>query len=143
MCARLCAVNDVVAEVHNELVREETVVSQRRIRVRDLEDLRAMVQGEIDEICTIIYYPREKLRQIRKERVISTERHKLIINRMIGLAKMLSSKYTRSKVRKAMPPDYAYIIDELLHAQKDAPDRAESADDKDEGGEDRIEQLDL
>ncbi len=81
-----------------------------------------LTEGEIDEICTIIYYPREKLRQIRKERVISTERHKLIINRMIGLAKMLSSKYTRSKVRKAMPPDYAYIIDELLHAQKDEDD---------------------
>ena len=81
-----------------------------------------LTDGEIEEICTIIYYPREKLRLIKKDRVISGERYKLIINRMIGLAKMLSSKYTRSKVRKAMPPDYAYIIDELLHAQKDEDD---------------------
>lgn len=81
-----------------------------------------LTDGEIEEICTIIYYPREKLRLIKKDRVISAERYKLIINRMIGLAKMLSSKYTRSKVRKAMPPDYAYIIDELLHAQKDEDD---------------------
>ncbi len=81
-----------------------------------------LTDGEIEEICTIIYYPREKLRLIKKDRVISAERYKLMINRMIGLAKMLSSKYTRSKVRKAMPPDYAYIIDELLHAQKDEDD---------------------
>lgn len=78
--------------------------------------------GEIDEICTIIYYPREKLRHIKSERVISSDRYRLIIHRMIGLAAMLSSKYTRSKVRKAMPGDYAYIIDELIHAQKDEDD---------------------
>ena len=41
---------------------------------------------------------------------------------MIELARTLSSKYTRSKVRKAMPEDYAYILDELLHAQKDEDD---------------------
>lgn len=78
--------------------------------------------GEIDEICTIIYYPREKLSHIKSERVISGDRYRLIIHRMIGLAAMLSSKYTRSKVRKAMPEDYAYIIDELIHAQKDEDD---------------------
>ena len=77
---------------------------------------------EIEEICTIIYYPKEKLSLIKKERVISPDRYRLIINRMIEIAGLLSSKYTRSKVRKAMPKDYAYIIDELLHAQKDEDD---------------------
>ena len=66
---------------------------------------------EIEEICTIIYYPKEKLSLIKKERVISPDRYRLIINRMIEIAGLLSSKYTRSKVRKAMPKDYAYIID--------------------------------
>ena len=78
--------------------------------------------SEIEEICTIIYYPKEKLRHIKRERVISSERYRLIIHRMIEIAGVLSSKYTRSKVRKAMPADYAYIIDELLHAQKDEDD---------------------
>ena len=77
---------------------------------------------EIEEICTIIYYPREKLSLIKKDRVISSDRYRLIINRMIEIAAVLSSKYTISKVRKAMPEDYAYIIDELLHAQKDEDD---------------------
>ena len=78
--------------------------------------------SEIEEICTIIYYPKEKLRHKKRERVISSERYRLIIHRMIEIAGVLSSKYTRSKVRKAMPADYAYIIDELLHAQKDEDD---------------------
>ena len=78
--------------------------------------------SEREEICTIIYYPHEKLSLIKKERGISDDRYKVIINRMIEIAGILSSKYTRSKVRKAMPKDYAYIIDELLHAQKDEDD---------------------
>ncbi len=78
--------------------------------------------SEIEEICTIIYYPREKLGLIKKDHVISSDRYRLIINRMIEIAAVLSSKYTRSKVRKAMPVDYAYIIDELIHAQKDEDD---------------------
>ena len=52
---------------------------------------------EIEEICTIIYYPREKLSRIKKDRVISSDRYRLIINRMIEIAAVLSSKYTRSK----------------------------------------------
>ena len=50
------------------------------------------------------------------------ERYRMILNQLIEIAKLLSSKYTRSKVRKAMPEDFAYIIDELLHVQKDEDD---------------------
>ena len=45
-----------------------------------------------------------------------------MLQSLIDLAKLLSSKYTRSKVRKAMPPAYSYILDELLHAQRDEDD---------------------
>ena len=41
----------------------------------------------------------------------------MYFNQLIQIAKLLSSKYTRSKVRKAMPVDFAYIIDELIHAE--------------------------
>ena len=74
---------------------------------------------EIKELCTLIYYPDEKLRLIRRERDIDREWYLTTIRRLIEVARILSSKYTRSKVRKAMPEDYGYIIDELLHAQKD------------------------
>ncbi len=77
---------------------------------------------EIQEICTLIYYPREKLDMLQKEEKLSREWYRMILNQLIEVAKLLSSKYTRSKVRKAMPEEFAYIIDELLHVQKDEDD---------------------
>lgn len=77
---------------------------------------------EIQEICTLIYYPREKLDMLQKEAPLSREWYRMILNRLIEIAKLLSSKYTRSKVRKAMPEEFSYIIDELLHVQKDEDD---------------------
>ena len=77
---------------------------------------------ERKELCTLIYYPKEKLRLLRDEGVPDREWYTRTLNIMIELARTLSSKYTRSKVRKAMPEDYAYILDELLHAQKDEDD---------------------
>ena len=74
---------------------------------------------EIKELCTLIYYPSDKLRMIKRENAATLEWYRRTLERMLEIARTLSSKYTRSKVRKAMPPDYAYIIDELLHAQKD------------------------
>ena len=74
---------------------------------------------ERQEICTLIYYPEEKLELIKQEQVISQQWYFMILTRLIDIARLLSSKYTRSKVRKAMPKDFAYIIDELLHVQKD------------------------
>ena len=77
---------------------------------------------EIKEICTLIYYPKEKLRLLKKLQPLDFEWVRQTLERMLEIARVLSSKYTRSKVRKAMPEDYAYIIDELLHAQKDEDD---------------------
>lgn len=77
---------------------------------------------ERQEICTLIYYPREKLDMLQKAGVLSREWYRMTLNQLIEIAKLLSSKYTRSKVRKAMPEEFAYIIDELLHVQKDEDD---------------------
>ena len=81
-----------------------------------------MSPGERQEICTLIYYPREKLHMLRKERELTPDWYRMLLNELIEVAKLLSSKYTRSKVRKAMPEDFSYIIDELLHVQKDEDD---------------------
>lgn len=78
--------------------------------------------AERQEICTLIYYPNEKLALIKEEQEITSDWYRMILGELIEVAKMLSSKYTRSKVRKAMPKDFAYIIDELLHVQKDEDD---------------------
>ena len=75
-----------------------------------------------EEICTLIYYPVEKLAMIKKEGKNNEEWYRAILGELIDIARLFSSKYTRSKVRKAMPKEYAYILDELIHVQKDEDD---------------------
>ena len=75
-----------------------------------------------EEICTLIYYPVEKLEMMKKESRNNEEWYRVILSELIEIARLLSSKYTRSKVRKAMPDEYAYILDELIHVQKDEDD---------------------
>lgn len=67
-------------------------------------------------LCTLIYYPQEKLRRMHEAGETSDEWYAHTLFLLVRLARRLSGLYTRSKVRKAMPVSYAYIIDELLHA---------------------------
>lgn len=76
-------------------------------------------EQERRELCTLIYYPKEKLNALEEERVLTEDWYKMNLQNLITIAKNVSSKYTRSKVRKAMPEEFAYIIDELLHMQED------------------------
>ncbi|MDD6376318.1 MAG: fructose-bisphosphatase class III, partial [Succinatimonas sp.] len=73
-------------------------------------------KAQIDDLCTLIYYPNECL--LNKEKDGSTDLNsfytKTILD-LITLANYLSSKYSRSKVRKAIDGDFSYIIDELMH----------------------------
>lgn len=78
-----------------------------------------MTEQEIRRFCTLIYYPREVLDQAKKNGPIASGWYAETLEHLIQLSRFLSSKYTRSKVRKAMPVEFAYIIDELMHAQKD------------------------
>ncbi|MGN0745851.1 MAG: fructose-1,6-bisphosphatase [Aristaeellaceae bacterium] len=79
-------------------------------------------QREVSELCTLIYYPREKLKLLRAEGALTHEWYLSRLTQLVYLARMLSSKYTREKVRRAMPQEYASILDELLHAQSDEDD---------------------
>ena len=68
---------------------------------------------------TLIYYPKAALQRLHDEGRISPKWYRETLRHMIEIARVLSSKYTRSKVRKAMPKEFGYIIDELLHALPD------------------------
>ncbi len=72
-------------------------------------------KGERDELATLIYYPEEKLEQLHREVDDMDEWYRITLHRLIEVCRFVTSKYTRSKVRKALPKDYAYIIDELIH----------------------------
>ena len=75
----------------------------------------SLSEREKGELCTLIYYPREKIALARAAHQDSPTWYKTILDQLITVARRLSSRYTRSKVRKAIPHDFAYIIDELLH----------------------------
>lgn len=73
-------------------------------------------------ICTLIYYPREVMNRKRNLNELSEDWYRLMLNYLLELAKMVSSKYTRSKVRRALPKEFGDIIDELLHFMPDEDD---------------------
>lgn len=76
--------------------------------------------GERKTLATLIYYPEQKLELMKKEVKELNEWYKITLYRLIQVCKVISSKYTRSKVRKALPKEYEYIIDELLHAEQNS-----------------------
>ncbi len=67
------------------------------------------------ELCTLIYYPKEKLQLIKKSEENLKEWYIVTLNQLIKVLQTVTMKYTRSKVRKSLPPDFEYIIQELLH----------------------------
>ena len=82
-------------------------------------------KAERDQLATLIYYPQEKLELVVQQEVDLDEWYRITLHRLIEVCRLVSSKYTRSKVRKALPKDYAYIIDELLHTRYDEADKKE------------------
>lgn len=75
------------------------------------------------ELATIIYYPKEKLDLIKKEMKPGEDWYLTVLHRLVQVTKRVSSKYTRSKVRKAIPAEYAYVIDELITERAEIQDK--------------------
>ncbi len=78
-----------------------------------------LTEQEKADLCTLIYYPHEKIERVRRAHEDSPSWYKAMLDELITVTRRLSSRYTRSKVRKAIPHAYAYIIDELLHTHPD------------------------
>ena len=81
---------------------------------------------EQKELCTLIYYPELKLELIKRGFDDDEELHNwyfITINRLVKVCRNVSSKYTRSKVTKALPSDFSYIIQELLHESSSDPNK--------------------
>ena len=72
-------------------------------------------ESEKKELCTLIYYPEEKLELIKAREQDIDDWYRITIHQLVKVCRDVSSKYTRSKVRKSLPEDFSYIIEELLH----------------------------
>lgn len=94
------------------------------------------VRGKIDEefghtlsnkdkksLATLIYYPQEKLELVMQQEDNIEDWYKITLYRLVQITKRVSSKYTRSKVRKALPQDFAYIIEELITEKAEMEDK--------------------
>lgn len=75
----------------------------------------SMTDDEMRGLASLIYYPNEKLNLLKKERNLNESWYKVTLLKLIKLTRIVASKYTRSKVRKALPKEFAYILEELLH----------------------------
>lgn len=86
------------------------------IRDKIYENFPILSEEEKQTLCTIIYYPKEKLSYLRSLGKLNNEFYHKTLSCLIDIAKITASKYTRSKVRKAMNPEYAYSIEELMQS---------------------------
>lgn len=82
-----------------------------------------MYESEKKELCTLIYYPEQKLQLVRESVDDMEQWYNVTLNRLVKVCRSVSSKYTRSKVRKALPEDFSYIIQELLHENSSEPNK--------------------
>ena len=80
-------------------------------------------EADKKELCTLIYYPREKLELVKASETDLEDWYVITLNHLIKVCQNVSSKYTRSKVRKALPEEFSYIIQELLHETLAEPNK--------------------
>lgn len=83
----------------------------------------SMRDQEIRDLCSLIYYPEQKLQHIRATEKDLADYYSITLHRLIRVCQSVSSKYTRSKVRKSLPREFAYIIEELLHESPSDDDK--------------------
>ncbi|MBQ9356579.1 MAG: fructose-1,6-bisphosphatase [Prevotella sp.] len=81
-------------------------------------------ESEKKELCTLIYYPEQKLELIKAQENDLDDWYRITIHQLVRVCRDVSSKYTRSKVRKSLPEEFSYIIEELLHERSDDQDKA-------------------
>lgn len=82
-----------------------------------------LTERDKKSLATLIYYPKEKLELVEKEEENLEDWYKITLHRLIQISKRVASKYTRSKVRKALPQDFAYVIEELITEKAEVQDK--------------------
>ena len=110
-----------ISDIHGEYSAFNHIVNNCSGVIRDKVNLlfKDLEKIKRERLCTLIYYPTEEMEKMRQKGTLTPEYLRRTISRLIFLATFLSSKYTRSKVRKAIGNKFGFIIDELMHAKSD------------------------
>lgn len=115
-----------ITDIHGEYDQFQHIIKNGSGAIkRKIEDEfgNAISAGEKKAIATLIYYPEQKMEQVLKTEENIEDWYKVTLYRLICICKSASSKYTRSKVRKALPKDFAYVLEELLTGRQDLSDQ--------------------
>lgn len=115
-----------LTDVHGEYEAFSHVLKNGSGSVRrKIEDVVGNTMSAADKksLATLIYYPRAKMDLIRQTETNMEDWYKVHLYRLIEVAKRAASKYTRSKVRKALPPNFAYVIEELITEKAEVHDK--------------------
>lgn len=115
-----------ITDIHGEYDQFQHVIKNGSGAIkRKIEDEfgNEMSASEKKAIATLIYYPEQKMEQVLKTEQNMEDWYKVTLYRLIRICKCASSKYTRSKVRKALPKDFAYVIEELLTGRQEESDQ--------------------
>ena len=115
-----------ISDVHGEYEAFLHILNSCSGVIRDRLDLlfkTSVSRSELDELATLIYYPEEKLEELRPRIRDLDEWYRITLHRLIELCRAISERYSRSKVRKALPEEYAYIIEELLYTHGEEVDK--------------------
>lgn len=116
-----------VSDIHGEyegflhVLRTASGVIRRKI-----DDVfgESLTSDEKRSLATLIYYPEQKLEELAQRGPLTDAWYRDTLHRLTRVCRLVTSKYTRSKVRKALPKQFGYIIDELIHEDGSAPDKA-------------------
>ncbi len=103
----------VLKNASGNIKRKVTEIFGNQIRETELRDL-----------CTLIYYPEQKLERIKESESDLNDWYHITIHQLVKVCRDVASKYTRSKVRKSLPASFSYIIQELLQERSDDIDKA-------------------
>ena len=115
-----------LADLHGEyeafqhVLRNASGAIKRKVNEIFGNTLREM---EKKELCTLIYYPEQKLQLVKEVETELEDWYVITLNQLVKVCQNVSSKYTRSKVRKALPEEFSYIIQELLHESSMDPNK--------------------
>lgn len=116
-----------LADLHGEYEAFQHVLKNASGNIkRKVNELfgNSMRESEKKELCTLIYYPEQKLEIVKTSEPELDDWYHITIHQLVKVCRDVSSKYTRSKVRKSLPTDFSYIIEELLHERDDDHDKA-------------------
>ncbi|MBQ6428674.1 MAG: fructose-1,6-bisphosphatase [Oscillospiraceae bacterium] len=117
-----------ISDVHGEHEAFLHILNSCSGVVRERMDIlfaNTVPKAELDQLATLICYPEEKLELLLPTIEDPNEWYRLTLYRLIRLARLTSERYSRSKIRKALPSDFSYIMDELLFTDEKEPDKAD------------------